>query len=194
MVTVTCLECGKKEDVYPSIAKTKKFCSLGCRNTNYSKRRGEECGFYGKSHTEATKIKVSNKHKLSGNKPPSRKGLEPWNKGEACSQLRGLVRSMETRKKISAAQKGEKGNNWKGGVSEENKRLRMGLDFTLWREEVFKRDNYTCRECGLKGGILHPHHIIPFAKCSSLRFNINNGLTLCKKCHQQRHRKLKLSC
>jgi len=35
---------------------------------------------------------------------------------------------------------------------------------TIWREKVFKRDNYTCQVCGKKGGYLIADHIKPEVK------------------------------
>jgi len=51
------------------------------------------------------------------------------------------------------------------------------------REQCFKRDNYTCILCGAKGNTyLNCHHIINRHKCKNI-FDINNLVTLCRKCH-----------
>jgi len=101
----------------------------------------------------------------------------------------GSKLSEETRKKISQANKGrfvkENHPNWKGGLTPINKIIRRSLEFKLWREAVFKRDNYTCRFCGERGGVLHPDHIKPFADYPELRFSIDNGRTLCRNCHMK---------
>jgi len=75
--------------------------------------------------------------------------------------------------------------NWKGGITPENEKIRKSIEFRLWRESVFARDNWICRNCLKRGGKLHPHHILPFAKFPELRFAINNGITLCKECHKK---------
>jgi 5-methylcytosine-specific restriction endonuclease McrA len=68
--------------------------------------------------------------------------------------------------------------------------IRAGIDFRLWREAVFARDNWTCQRCLKRGGqILHPHHIKSFAKYPELRFAIDNGTTLCRDCHKLEHKK-----
>lgn len=94
-------------------------------------------------------------------------------------------RSPEYRRKLSEARKGQKSHFWKGGVSIENKLIRASVEFRLWREAVFARDNWTCQKCGVRGTELHPHHIKAFASFPELRFAIDNGMTLCAVCHRQ---------
>lgn len=79
--------------------------------------------------------------------------------------------------------------NYKGGISAENKLIRNSEAIKYWRQDVFNRDNYTCKKCNITGGILHAHHIKPFALFPLLRTDINNGITLCKKCHNKIHSK-----
>lgn len=66
--------------------------------------------------------------------------------------------------------------------------LRGTKKYALWRQFVFRRDNFVCQDCGQKGGELNAHHIKPFAKYPKLRFETSNGVTLCVKCHRGRHR------
>ena len=96
------------------------------------------------------------------------------------------------RKKISAIQQGISLEQWNGFKSPEYKLLRDQSRPSLikWRQSIFKRDNYTCQECYTISGngynvVLHPHHIKKFSKYPELRFDINNGITLCKRCHSK---------
>lgn len=67
---------------------------------------------------------------------------------------------------------------------EMNEREKAKSELKKWREAVFKRDNYTCQCCGdNKGGNLHAHHIRNFHKYKHLRFDVDNGITLCERCH-----------
>lgn len=81
--------------------------------------------------------------------------------------------------------------NYKGGISSENHIIRNSTEIKIWRSKVFKRDNYTCQHCNKKGGELNAHHIKTFAKFPELRFDVNNGLTLCKNCHINLHKNLR---
>jgi len=113
------------------------------------------------------------------------------NISKALKGKNGHKQTEKTRLKISATMKKskEKCYNWKGGNSRsEEKKVRSGVEYRLWREAIFKRDNHTCQKCNLKGVYLHPHHIKNFSKYIELRFDIDNGITLCKKCHNKFHK------
>jgi len=83
-------------------------------------------------------------------------------------------------------QTGPANNNWKGGLTNTNQKRRNDPRLVEWRQEVFKRDNYTCQDCGEKG-YLHAHHIIPFSQDYSKAFDLENGKTLCVDCHEKIH-------
>ena len=104
----------------------------------------------------------------------------------------GSKSSNETRIKQSISMKKTIRNGghicWKGGVSKENNLIRTGIETKLWREAVFKRDNWTCRKCENYGGKLNAHHIYNFSEYKELRFAIDNGITLCKICHDKFHK------
>ena len=127
--------------------------------------------------TEETKLKLS--LKLKG-RPNIKNSI----------LLKGKKHSEEQRKRNSDAQKGEKGSNYRGGITPINKLIRNSLEYRLWRESVFKRDNWTCVWCGAKSGngraiVLNADHIKPFAYYPELRFAIDNGRTLCVECHRK---------
>jgi len=121
--------------------------------------------------------------------------------------FRGKKRTKENIKNISLAKqgiknpmygiRGEKSANWKGGKTILASAIRCVYEYNNWRRLVFERDNYTCQECGLRGGKLEAHHIKRFSiildeyniktveealLCNEL-WAIKNGKTLCKKCH-----------
>ena len=135
----------------------------------------------GRKPTEEARQKMSEAHKGKKFSLETRKKMSRVRKERIFSE--------EWRKKLSESKKGEKNYSWKGGITPENKRIRFSIEFRLWREAVFARDNWTCQSCEKRGGELHPHHIMPFAKYPELRFAIDNGITFCKECHKKTHKK-----
>jgi hypothetical protein len=84
--------------------------------------------------------------------------------------------------------KGANNPNWKNGCKLENQKERDTKRHKDWIASVFERDNYTCVKCLKTGGQLNAHHIFPWAKFKSKRFDLDNGLTLCVKCHKEVHK------
>lgn len=159
----------------------RKYCSMKCKNLAQSSRM------------------IGNTYRV---------GIPSWNKGrKATEQEKNILRKIKrpsgknhpmygkkhseaVRNKISERikdkiPKGENHWNWKGGKSRGYKTGYYSQKYINWRKSVFERDLYTCRVCGKNGGYLTAHHIKSFAHFPELRFDINNGLTLCEKCHEK---------
>ena len=100
-----------------------------------------------------------------------------------CSLL-FLNKSKEQRERVSKRVSGENCHFWKGGISPLYRRIRGSRQYKQWRKLVFQKNNYTCWICNEVGGELHPHHLKRFSEYPELRFNVNNGLTLCDFCHR----------
>lgn len=161
-----CFQCDIEFTKKANFGKTKwekkKFCSKDC----FSK---SQIGVTKLKHTEEFKRQVSIRHK-------------------------GKTVSLETRKKLSAGKFGNNNPNWKGGRSTEYQLQRASMECRIWRKEVFERDCYKCILCNKKGGwskeekrqiILNADHIKSFLWFPDLRFDINNGRTLCVDCHRK---------
>jgi hypothetical protein len=93
--------------------------------------------------------------------------------------------SLETRTKLKIRFSGAGSNNWKGGISLKNHRIRASMEMKDWRKAVYKRDNFTCVICGINRVPMQADHIKPFAYFPDLRFDIENGRTLCIPCHKK---------
>lgn len=132
--------------------------------------------------------KFNKKHKENLSKAHTGK-KKPWALCKCGGWNKGKKMSEETRKKMSESNKREKSYLWKGGITPINAEIRNGIEFRLWREAVFARDNWTCQKYGIKGIKLHPHHIQNFAQFPELRFAIDNGITLSEKSHKEFHKK-----
>lgn len=68
---------------------------------------------------------------------------------------------------------------------------RITKEYIAWRSAVFERDDYTCQRCEKVDCYLEAHHIRPWSLFPKDRFDVNNGATLCRKCHGQVHRSKK---
>ena len=79
---------------------------------------------------------------------------------------------------------GELSYAWKGGKTDKNKLIRTSNEYKKWRDNIYKKDDYTCQCCGLRGDRLNCHHILNFATYKSERFNKDNGISLCIYCHE----------
>jgi len=150
----------------------------------------------------------SEKQKLLWQNPEYRKHMSDAHKGNVFPYMsllgkshKGKKQSEETKRKISDAKKG-KNWNWKGGYTKRfndlKEIIRRCFEYRQWRSDVFHRDGFICQNCGNnKGGNLETHHIKSLydiirqydiknlenaIKCEEL-WDINNGLTLCNKCH-----------
>lgn len=86
-------------------------------------------------------------------------------------------------------QRGKNHWNWKGGISRANHR-RETRQYKLWRLAVYEKDRWTCRDCGRHCGTkdIVAHHKKPFKDYPELRYQGDNGVTLCRKCHLKRER------
>ncbi len=178
-------------------------------------KKGKPNGWLGKNLSEEHKRKISKAHKGKRLSEETKRKLREINLGKKMSEEtkrkiseseKGKVTSLEAkrrmseaareryqnpeeRKKMSRVRRGEKGANWRGGVTPENKRIRASIEFRLWREAVFARDNWICQKTRERGAGLHPHHILNFSNYPELRFAIANGVTLSEEAHQDFHKK-----
>jgi len=100
----------------------------------------------------------------------------------------------------------EKNYQWKGGKTAIGLIIRSHSRYAKWRQDIFIRDNFICQKCGQFGGELEAHHIKPFsilldeikrnlplfslyngAMIYTPLWDINNGITLCIKCHRKNY-------
>ncbi len=103
--------------------------------------------------------------------------------------MRGKKHTQETKIAVSATKQGVPVVEWSGFLTSANARDRASIEFANWRKAVFKRDKYTCAMCGKIGGNLHPHHIKTWSKHPNVRYDTNNGITLCgHPCHSSLQR------
>lgn len=57
--------------------------------------------------------------------------------------------------------------------------------YAEWRKRVYRRDKFKCQMPGCKNKKrLNAHHIQKWANAASLRYEVDNGITLCAWCHK----------
>jgi hypothetical protein len=86
---------------------------------------------------------------------------------------------------------GESNPSWNHNLTPEERLFkRQKVENREWILSVFKRDKFTCQCCGdNKGHNLNAHHLEGFHWCIDLRYDLNNGVTLCENCHNSFHRR-----
>ena len=175
-----------------SIAKKKKpiLYWLGKTRPGYMK---------GKKHSEQSKEKMRLAHLGKSTWSKGLKGIRAgekshlWKGGKPkcdCGKILSSYIAKECLEcyKKSNPYKGEKNHNWKNGISKINKTERQlameTLEYKLWRKTIFERDNWKCRitnkDCD---GRIEAHHILGWSSYPELRYEINNGITLCHAHH-----------
>ena len=110
--------------------------------------------------------------------------------------LKGKKMSFETREKIAFAllgrerpnTRGERAHNWiKDRTKVKRRDKKDGSLYIQWRKDVYKRDGWKCKmlngECV---GRIEAHHILPWRDYPELRYDINNGITLCYYHHPRK--------
>jgi hypothetical protein len=108
-----------------------------------------------------------------------------------CYQIKKATDRLVEGNKIRC---GDKHPLWNPDLSESERKKRennTGKIIKL-RKDVYCRDNYTCYICSGKGVKLNAHHIIPWSISIEGRYDINNLITLCEKCHKKYHRTYKI--
>ena len=123
-----------------------------------------------------------------------------WNKNKKLDSeqksklnLSGLKKGHGWNKGISAHWIiGDKNPRWVSDKSKLQKysdtnKQRISSIYRNWRNNVYKRDSWNCcinnNDCK---GRIEAHHILSFTKFPELRYDINNGITLCKFHHPRK--------
>lgn len=140
--------------------------------------------FFGKTHTPEAREKASRAWT-----PEMRQRQRDRMLGNQRSKGMTYKHTDAAKKRLSEVHKGSGSPAWKGGVSPLYRRIRASAEFSNWRKAVYERDNYTCQKHLVRGTDLHPHHIFNFADHPSIRFDVDNGITLCAQAHKDFHAK-----
>ena len=173
-----CLVCGKERRATQAVIKLGrgKFCSLACSSSYSWQKPG-----YRKHMSDAHKNQVqTNLGQLKeyvrskvGRAWASALGKKTggWNKGQKFPQFSGPNHyAWKEDRNLLAKQDERNGNRHKE-----------------WSLAIKNRDSWTCKISNQNcSGAVVAHHILPWAKFVELRYNINNGITLCQFHHPRK--------
>lgn len=85
---------------------------------------------------------------------------------------------------------GENSSLWNPNLTNKHRLdKRMYFAYYRWRNYIYKKDNFICQKCLQKGKYLNDHHIINYSSSEKLRLDKSNGITFCKDCHKEFHKK-----
>ena len=212
-----CKTCGKEFYLTPALTKNGrgKFCSQVCFGINMSKSRlgkNNSCWRGGESITCIQCGKIFWASPSKKNKQfCSQRCFREKNKPKCIACGKTLNRGAKKYCSRQCLYKNNTGKNspcWKGGVSSINDLIRECKKYSIWRNKVFKRDEYTCQKCGKVGGKIEAHHIKKLSNILAYikkkfplmdlqkaaisykpLWDITNGITLCDKCHKLKHKR-----
>ncbi len=155
---------------------------------NISKYRHNYNDWTGKTINNLTFIEDSGKRNTAGNALWLIRcfcGVEFISKPSRVTAKTTVSCGCYRRKVSSEAQKkrlGIKHPRWNPDKTYEDRvERRCFNELKIWRNLIYRRDNYTCLCCGQRGGYLQAHHMNGWHWCEEERFDINNGVTLCRE-------------
>jgi hypothetical protein len=130
-------------------------------------------------------------------------GKIPWNKGSGIAQRvcarcrisylgpagrRLRFCGRECTLAFMTESQGESHWNYTGKSSRKEQTKRHWVKYQTWRYAVMARDNRTCLKCGGSNRVT-VHHKNNWSRFPDQRFDVANGVCLCKDCHWSFHRK-----
>ena len=130
----------------------------------------------------------------TGNKNSNWKGISIQRECVSCGKIfrprnrgKDRVNKYCSHKCRAVMYTGDKNPNWRGGVRSGRKGydrdLAMGAkNYRAWKNAVKNRDGHTCQLCGSQKDLV-AHHIYNYNTHTQLRYALDNGITLCNKCH-----------
>lgn len=164
----TCKTCGAQYNTGPDAGKRNRyFCSMKCA-ADY--KRGKPLS---KEHRDALSAVKIGKPIMHLHTPEIIAKISASLTGKPQPWMRGALHP----------------NYKNGGVDYYERIQAMGrVEYKDWRRSVFARDNYTCQKCKTPSKRIQAHHIKIWANYPELRYDVENGITLCLKCHRDIHR------
>lgn len=173
MPNIICQQCKTEFKVIPAREKTAKFCSVKCRADWRS------INWNGKNH-------------------PRWQGGEREKKCQECGKFFShqppATYATFKKQRFCSHECGWKGQHYNSGAEHyawredrQTRRLARNGKHRSWANAVISRDKAACQICGATKAELHAHHIKSWRDYPELRWDIDNGQTLCAQCHWHVH-------
>ncbi len=102
-----------------------------------------------------------------------------------------LILKIDEIKKVDITINMDIGKKFWKSKQTEAQNARASTQYKQWRKDVLERDGYTCQKCNKYPEFiseLDVHHIYSFSGHPYHRYEVENGITLCKEHHQLFHR------
>ena len=170
-----CEICGKAYYVIPARAAITKYCSMDCKGVAVSRNQS------GTSHPSYIEGAIREKNCegcgcLMIHKPP--KPITSFLLQKFCTKKCADEHGLRFF--------GTDNPNYKGELTRRKNRTSQ---HSRWANKVLQRDLYVCKRCGISGEVatLQAHHIFPFELFPDKRNDLDNGVSLCSKCHWEVH-------
>lgn len=93
------------------------------------------------------------------------------------------------------AMRGPKHPNWNHDLSKEQReydnlyRRSWNPEFIEWSYKIKEKDSFKCRKCLKNSKFLESHHILAWLDYPEHRYDLKNGVCLCRTCHREFHKK-----
>ena len=105
------------------------------------------------------------------------------NRGNIPTPNKGKPASEISKIKTSCTKQGIAIEDFNGFITSKNQKLRCEPRMRDLKQKCYKRDNYSCNCCSKRGGRLNAHHLNSWKKFPEERYELDNLVTLCEKCH-----------
>ena len=184
-VSKTCVECNKDFKVkrYEVVNKTRPaiYCSLKCSGQRMKEFSGAKSHLW-RGGIKEYKCNECDKQFLSYKRVGNG---TPLFCSHQCYSLSIVGKESSTKGMKFPERSGENHPRWIKDRSKLKKKQERGDSaYQEWRMQVYKRDNFKCSiENENCSGRIIAHHILGWSSFPELRYQVNNGITLCQAHH-----------
>ena len=115
-------------------------------------------------------------------------------KQKMAKQMKDNSKTMWQNEEYREAHSGENSRFYNPDLTDEERKLRKerrqgDSEFNRWSKQVKEQGDFICDCCSKKGcGDLRSHHLNGWDKFKEQRYDLDNGVCLCERCHKEFHK------